>query len=349
MTVCAGMGGTLYIFTNSDMILLCEDGDAAAMESATHRLRGLFAGMIALLDGNKVEAICNWFDMSTHGDQFADICRPLTENIGFAAPLAAPPASGKKEIEPINAEMLARLERGLSTIDVSGFLRRQPICKILPGLSTQPKLLANEIYVRVDDLQNTILPGVDLFANRWLFRHLTARLDQRVLAALIEDIQSTLRSPISLNMNIKSVMSQDFTQLVRRLSPSQREKIIIEIHCVDLFADPGAFRFIQAYLGNIGFKLALDGTDLFSFPEFARHDIGFHYIKMQWNEALEKGLSPSEFQVLDKAISQVGADKVILCHCGTPYSLEFGHKVGVHNFQGRYIDELLNPDSRRLN
>jgi hypothetical protein len=70
---------------------------------------------------------------------------------------------------------------------------------------------------------------------------------------------------------------------------------------------------------------------------------------MQWNEALEKGLSPSEFQILDKAISQLGADKVILCHCGTPYSLEFGHKVGVHNFQGRYIDELLNPDSRRLN
>lgn len=186
-------------------------------------------------------------------------------------------------------------------------------------------------------------------ANRWLFRHLTARLDQRVLSAILDDIQSNLRSPISLNMNLKNVMSQDFTQLVRMLSASQREKIIIKIHCVDLVSDPSALQFAHSYLSNIGFKLALDGTDLYSFPEFARHDIGFHYVKMQWNEAIENNLSPSEFQVLDKVISQLGADKVILCHCGTPYSMKFGHKVGANFFQGRFIDELLNPSSRRQN
>ena len=46
--------------------------------------------------------------------------------------------------------------------------------------------MASEIYVRVNDLRDTILPGVDLLANRWLFRHLTARLGQRVLAAILQ-------------------------------------------------------------------------------------------------------------------------------------------------------------------
>ena len=144
-------------------------------------------------------------------------------------------------------------------------------------------------------------------------------------------------------------MSPEFTQLVRLLSPSQREKITIEIHCVDLIADPGAFRFVHAYLSNIGFELALDGTDLYSFPEFARHDVGFNYVKVGWNEALENDLALGDLQLFDRAVSQLGADKVILCHCGTPEALQFGHQVGVQYFQGRHIDEILSPESRRTN
>ena len=198
-------------------------------------------------------------------------------------------------------------------------------------------------------MRTAILPDVDLLANRWLFRHLTAKLDQRVLAAILSDIQSNLRTPISLSMNLKSVMSEGFTQMVRILSQAQQEKIIIEIQCVDLMADPGALLFVQSYLGNIGFRLALDGVVMFSFPEFARRDFGFHNLKMRWNEALENDFPTEEIRRLEKAISQIGADKVILRHCGTPFSMEFGHKLGVHNFQGRFIDELLNPAARRQN
>ncbi len=348
-TLCQGIGAKLFLFENSDMVVLCSDTGAATMENITHRLRSLFTGVITLLPGNKADSLCNWYDLMDQGDQFEEVCRPLTENNGTIAAHAAPPSTSQKNIEPIDADMLARLERGLATIDVSSFIRRQPICKILPGMDTHPKHLANEIYVRVNDLRDTILPDVDLMANRWLFRHLTAQLDQRVLATILENIQSNLRTPISLNMNIKSVMSHEFTQLVRLLSPSQREKIIIEIHCVDLISDPGAFQFAHAYLSNIGFELALDGTDIFSFPEFARHDVGFHYVKLGWDEALEVELSLSDLQRLNKAVSQLGSEKVILCHCGTARAMKFGHQVGAHNFQGRHIDELLNPSLRRQN
>ncbi|MBT7290999.1 MAG: hypothetical protein HN838_00595 [Rhodospirillaceae bacterium] len=348
-TICQNLGAKLFLFENTDMIVLCSDTEATAIENITHRLRGLFTGMITLLQGNKTDSLCNWYDLITQGDQFEEVCRPLTENSGTITAHAAPPSTSQKTIEPINADMLAKLERGLATIDVSSFIRRQPICKILPGIDTHPKHLANEIYVRVNDLRDTILPEVDLMANRWLFRHLTAQLDQRVLATILENIQANLRTPISLNMNIKSVMSHEFTQLVRLLSPSQREKIIIEIHCVDLISDPGAFQFAHAYLSNIGFELALDGTDIFSFPEFARHDVGFHYVKFGWDEALEGELTLSDLQRLDKAVRQLGSEKVILCHCGTARAMEFGHQVGVYNFQGRHIDELLNPSLRRQN
>lgn len=348
-TFCQGLGAKLFSFENTDMIVLCSDTAAATMENITHRLRGLFTGVTTLLPGNEADSLCNWYDLMTQGEQFEEVCRPLTDNSGMITAHAAPQSTNQNTIEPINADMLAKLERGLATIDVSSFIRRQPICKILPGMDTHPKHLANEIYVRVNDLRDTILPGVDLMANRWLFRHLTAQLDQRVLATILENIQSNLRTPISLNMNIKSVMSHEFTQLVRLLSPSQREKIIIEIHCVDLISNPGAFQFAHAYLSNIGFELALDGTDIFSFPEFARHDVGFHYVKLGWDEALDGKLTLSDLQRLDESVSQLGSEKVILCRCGTPSAMEFGHQVGVHNFQGRHIDELLNPSLRRQN
>jgi hypothetical protein len=141
----------------------------------------------------------------------------------------------------------------------------------------------------------------------------------------------------------------DFTEY------EHQKHYVVGIHAVGAaalaaaVADPGAFRFTQAYLSSIGFQLALYGTDLFSFPEFARHDIGFHYIKLQWNKALEKDISPSELQLLDKGVSQIGSEKIILCHCGTPAALKFGHSLGSHNFQGRHIDEMLNPEIRRQN
>ena len=237
----------------------------------------------------------------------------------------------------------------MRTIDVSSFLRRQPICKILPGLDTNPKHVANEVYVHISYLQAAILPDVDLTANRWLFRHLTAQLDRPVLSTIQKDIQSFLRTPISLNVNLKNIMSEDFTQLVRLLSPAQREQIIIEIHCVDLLADAGTFTFVKFYLGHTGFKMALDGTDMFSFPEFSRHDMGFHYVKLQWNDALEIGLPRDEFQNLQQAVTRLGSEKVILCHCGTANAKDVGHKLGVHNFQGRYIGEFFNPSTRRQN
>ncbi len=343
------IGAKLFAFDNSDMILLCPDTGAAELESMTRRLRSLFAGLITLLPSDNGDALCNWYDLNSQSEQFDEVCRPLTDNSANAASRAAPLVGSQNHAKPINADMLARLERGLATIDVSSFIRRQPICKILSGMNTHPKHLANEIYVRVNDLRDTIFPGVDLFANRWLFRHLTARLDQRVLAAIIENIQVNLRMPISLNMNIKSDMSPEFTQLVRLLSPSQREKIIIEIHCVDLIADPGAFRFAHAYLSNIGFELALDGTDIYSFPELAHHDVGFSYVKMQWSDALAHDFALNTLQLLDNAVSQLGTEKVILCHCGTAEALEFGHRIGLHNFQRRHIDELPNPSSRRQN
>lgn len=170
------------------MVLVCVDANAAALENATQRLRQLFVGLTLLLASNKKNSICNWYDLATQRDQFEDICLPLTEGAKTTTPRKASATTRAEIIEPIDAEKLTWLERGLATSDVSSFIRRQPICKILPGLDTRPKYVASEIYVRVNDLRDTILPGVDLLANRWLFRHLTARLDQRVLATILENI-----------------------------------------------------------------------------------------------------------------------------------------------------------------
>ena len=336
-----GMTGDLYLFDNSDMVLLSPNGDTETTENLTQGL--------TVEPGQGSGSICNWFDLATQADQFKEFCRPLNIGEGGTPCGISRPADPGDNVAPIDTEMLAKLERGLRTIDVGSFLRRQPICKILPGLHTNPKHVANEVYVHVADLREAILPDVDLTSNRWLFRHLTAQLDRRVLSTIQLDIQSFLRTPISLNMNLKNIMSEDFTQLVRMLSPAQREKIIIEIHCIDLLADAGAFMFVKSYLGHTGFKMALDGTDLFSFPEFSRHDMGFHYVKLQWNDALENGLPDSEFQKLQQAVARFGSEKVILCHCGTPSSKDIGHKLGVHNFQGRHIDEYFNPTTRRQN
>ena len=138
-SVCGGLKGNLYVFDNSDMVPLCPGFDNATLESVTHLLRGLFAGLTTIMAGNKTESICNWYDLTTQAAQFEEWCLPLTQVDALSSSYSVCAASPHKKFAPIKAEMLTQLERVLSTIDVSSFIRRQPICKILP------EYVANEL------------------------------------------------------------------------------------------------------------------------------------------------------------------------------------------------------------
>jgi hypothetical protein len=49
------------------------------------------------------------------------------------------------------------------------------------------------------------------------------------------------------------------------------------------------------------------------------------------------------------AISRFGHNRVILCRCDSSQAVNYGLAAGINLFQGRFIDNMLNPHERTDN
>ena len=58
----------------------------------------------------------------------------------------------------------------------------------------------------------TVLPGVNLSANRWRVQHRTRTLDKRLLKMLSRADDSDLHASFSINMNVNTLLSPDFLE-----------------------------------------------------------------------------------------------------------------------------------------
>jgi len=51
---------------------------------------------------------------------------------------------------------------------------------------------------------------------------------------------------------------------------------------------------------------------------------------------------------LKNIVKTGGPDRVIMCRCDNRESVDFGRSMGINLFQGRYIENLITEDGRRL-
>ena len=65
-------------------------------------------------------------------------------------------------------------------MDLSTFVRRQPICAVAPGRKPEPAYY--EIYTSIELLCQTMMPEIDIRTNRWLFQDFKRHLDRRMIA-----------------------------------------------------------------------------------------------------------------------------------------------------------------------
>ena len=113
----------------------------------------------------------------------------------------------------------------------------------------------------------------------------------------------------------------------------------------DLFADITSFSLAVNKLRNYGYKLALDGLNALSFQQINRQNLGFDMVKLYW----EDDNSIAYREALKQAIEKADPKRVILSRCNNAGSVNFGLELGVSIFQGRYIDLIVNPNSKITN
>jgi len=346
--------GQLFMLESSDLMLIFKKDAKDAVDTAVVKLKFMF-GDDPLLENTPKDQdkLCTWYNVEPQYDQLLGMVQEwVAAQTDKNAPVKAGGGTGRNTLlsreqsgEPMTPRHLGRLENALMRADLTNMVRRQFICSLV-GESI-PQEVFSELFIAIHDLQQTLMPNINLGSNQWLFQHLTSSLDKRILSMLSKNDRN-MTGEISINLNVATLLSQDFLKFDDQIMASMRGSMILELHWVDIISDLNSFVFARDFVKERGYRICIDGLDEYTLPYADRKKMGVDFAKIRWSPALlnEETMTIDE---LKACIQSMGEARLVLCHCDDRGAIEFGQAVGVQLFQGRHIENLLAEENRRRN
>lgn len=357
--------GAIYVCEDSTIYAVVRNFAKTSMDKMIFQLRYLFMDdpLAYTAEGDENTEFSTIYEIDEQWQDFMDICKrrlvlKLRGNRTAAAPVAVaakPPApefvkgipQSLKEMRLFTASSLASIEQDLQRIDLAPTIRRQPVCAAIPqaGIRT----VFDEMYININHLRQSMGVEVDLLSNRWLFKYLTQVLDERMLDMIQANPKQYLANPISLNLNVQTLLSKRFAEFDEAIRPNMKVSVVVEIQVADVFTDMSAFLLAKDTVQKMGYRVCLDGVGDLGFLQIDRQRLGFDFVKLSWNADEPRDSSSEHNKKLEAAIRQCGNNRVILARCDNQKAVEFGQALGLTLFQGRYLDSVINPKSTIMN
>ena len=340
----AGFEGQIYRTCAGDIVFVGDDSHAGQIDEAVSRLRGMFSDdpVTQQPDDDPDSGFCTRYFLERDYPQFVALARRL-----FDLSEAQRQEGQQQDYDALpnpfsgvalTPAQLGQLEQSLATTDLSAIMRQQPVCAVTPN--ENPEIVYHEMYVSIDELGRTLLPGVSIASDPWLFQRLTRTLDGRVLRQIARDQAKTARA-FSLNLNVATILSPDFRRFEQALGSGARGRLIVELQQIDIFSDMAAYLFAREYLRELGFRICLDGLNHMTLPYVDREQLGIDLLKMQCSDDLMSGMGKDAIAALERAVRSAGVARIIMCRCESQTALQVGYNMGISLFQGRHIDSLL--------
>lgn len=336
---------TLFRLSNADLVLICRDVPVDDIDPYIEKVRSLFGeDPLTATESNDFEdRFTTWYDLAHKEDfeTFRQAARILADN---AEKTAKRKAANDKEAaqqqagDPIGARNLAALVERMKTSRIADLIRQQAAVQIGPkGTGT---MVFREHFVSIGELKERLAPEVNLFASAWLFQYLTEVLDRRLLAVMARKDYAAMRDPISLNLNVGTVMSRDF-QLFHKAVGEHANKVVVEMQLIDIFADISAFNYARDTLQREGYRVLVDGLNPLSLQFFDPSDLKTDFIKIAWGAGYGAGGDEDRARELAELVKHAGRDAIILARVDSEDAVRWGLKLGISRFQGYFIDKLV--------
>ncbi|MBM3731894.1 MAG: EAL domain-containing protein [Acidimicrobiia bacterium] len=342
--------GQIFPLRNGDIFFCYKKDIQVQVDNVVQRLRYLFGeDPLVSEEGAEGKEFATILDATTQYDDILYAARTANEaesKRGGEEKTCEDASSRLKarqeKGEPLTPDVLARIETALVRADLSNLVRRQYACSIDENNSTTQ--IFSELFISINDLRETLLPGVNLTSNRWLFQHLTETLDKRMLALLSKTDRFTVSGDISFNVNVRTLLAPEFMAFDDNVSAGRRGSLIIELQKEDIFSDLGTYLFAREFLQNKGYRVCLDGLTYQTLDIIDRRRLGADMAKLFWTpEMAEKPEGRDKI----KRLFDDASKSLVLCRCDSSDAIEFGRSVGIELYQGRYIENLIAEDNRR--
>lgn len=344
------LDGQGFVLRNSDIVFIGHARDIDQLNDVADRLRGMFNDDQAtnwLPEIADEDSFCSWIGLSQKYEEFhawakqvAEAERARQRRLAAARAGAAMPT--RRPIDPVQ---LGRIEAYLAQADLSGLIRRQPVCIL--AQDQPPKPVLREVYIAVADLAAAVTPDVDLAGNRWLFRHLTRVLDQRMLSILSRNDDKELAAAFTVNLNVETISTPQFLAFDRTIGSQARGTIVIEFDLIDAIGDMSGYIFAREVVRERGYRVCIDGIDHLNFPMIDRERLGADFIKLGWKPEYGDLTNQQQLAELRQNVQRAGPARVILTRCNEPAAVPFGQSLGISLFQGRHIDAVYAEHQRK--
>jgi hypothetical protein len=330
--------GRLFRLASGDIVVTCKGARRKTLEGAVELIRYLFVDDPLTQHDDGGSEFCSLFDLEHDYGRFL----ALVERLNRAAERrqtaelprrAAPPPRPRR---PLGPEHLGELLGIVARADLSSVMRRQRVWSLPPGATPQP--IFEEVFVSIEELGQALTPEYQLGSDRWLFQYLTQALDRRVLALLLRDYPAAPHA-LSLNVNIATLLSSEFSDFEERLPVRARGNLILELQLADIWSDFGAFLFVEHVARQHGHRLLLDGVRHRALPFLDARRLGIDYVKLVWDDAL-LALDKDATIEFRHALERLMPMRAILMRCERAEAVRFGQAAGISLFQGWHIDRL---------
>lgn len=359
--------GGIFLLSDNSIMVLSHGMEKPLLSKLVFQLRYLYLDdpLAYSDDGQENPAFCTTYDLSRSWQELVEFCSRRMAMTARRAPAPVshgPRLSSEQEIPARNdnaaedssrrstglsALRLANIERDLQHADIARVIRRQPVCAVTAAMQIRP--VFSELYIHIAHLRQMLKVDADFLSNRWLFKYLTHALDERMMELIRRHPADFSDSPVSLNLNVETLLSSKFAEFNASIKPALRVSMVIEVPVVDVFADMAAFMLAKNEVQKMGYRVCLDGLTTESFININREKLGLDLIKVQWNADAKSDITTDENQKLLEAVRITGSNRVILCRCDNRQAVEYGHALGISLFQGRYLDNLINPNAKVAN
>jgi len=344
--------GQMFVLKNSDLFFVFEETAKLQTEAVVQDIRFLFDDDPLFAAQEKADQpFATWYDADKDYDSILHLVQGLaqTEEKGQTQDRSRMDARSKlkakqEQGEPLTPEVLEQVITALVRADLSNLVRRQFICQVDTNMVPEQKF--SELFISIKDVRETILPKVNLVANRWLFQHLTETLDKRMLSMLNKTDSISMSGDISFNLNVATLLSKEFLSFDDNIAASRRGSMTIELQKEDIFNDLSAYVFAREFVKEKGFRVCLDGLNLETLLMIDTESLGVDMVKLIWDPELVDSGEDAHGH-LRSIIRQRGDQHLILCRCDDRQAVDFGHAIGFQLFQGRFVENLIVEDGRR--
>ncbi len=317
--------------TSRTRVFALPRGGLVAIEPApAHHLMETERSLAGMLEPAEAAAALSLLRLP---DEAAAVLAAVEESLGLAAAVRA--ATIAPNGRAPDGEAIAGAERALASADVSAFLRRRKVCRLVPG-GGAPEPLWEDLRLSLPDVRDALLPGTEPDLAPALMRRLRRALDRRLVAGLARTEELRRTGPICLALGIEAVTSPGFLRLDALWPLALRGNLTVALATEEAMMDPAGFAFARDLLRARGHRVMLDATGPAAVLALPPARAGIGLLRLRWSDALPALGSP-EAEALRAALPGTpGA--VVLAAVDRPAAIAWGWERGITLFEGRLME-----------